>query len=52
MLVDALDKKHQGYVAEVHKHGGVNLEACKLGRDYKDIQREIINVDNNQVLKD
>jgi hypothetical protein len=52
MLVDALDKKHQGYIAELHKHGGVNLEASKLGRDYKDIQREIIKVDNSKVLTD
>lgn len=47
-LVDALDKKHQGYVEELHKHGGVNLEASKLGRDYKDLQREIIKVDIDQ----
>ena len=26
----------------VHNHGGVNLEASKLGREYKDIQREIL----------
>jgi len=51
-LVDALDKKHQGYVAEVTKHGGVNLEASKLGRDYKDIQRDIIVADINNRKKD
>jgi len=44
-LVDALDRKHQGYVQEIYNHGGVSLEASKLGRDYKDIQREIIKVD-------
>ena len=30
---------------EIHKHGGVSLEASKLGRNYKDIQREIIKAD-------
>ncbi len=44
-LVDALDKTHKGYVTTIHKHGGVNLEASKLGREYKDIQREIIVAD-------
>ena len=44
-LVDALDKTHKGYVSTIHKHGGVNLEASKLGREYKDIQREIIKTD-------
>ena len=44
-LVDALDKTHKGYVSTIHKHGGVNLEASKLGREYKDIQREIIVAD-------
>ena len=45
-LVDALDKTHKQYVQTVHNHGGVNLEASKLGREYKDIQREMIVVDN------
>ena len=45
-LVDALDNTHQKYVTTVHTHGGVNLEASKLGREYKDIQREMIVVDN------
>ncbi len=44
-LVDALDKTHNNYVKTVHNHGGVNLEASKLGREYKDIQREIIKTD-------
>ena len=44
-LVDALDNTHQKYVTTVHTHGGVNLEASKLGREYKDIQREIIVAD-------
>ena len=51
-LVDALDKKHQGYVQEIHKHGGVNLEASKLGREYKDIQRDIIVADIESKKKD
>lgn len=45
-LVDALDTTHKKYVQTVHNHGGVNLEASKLGREYKDIQREMIVVDN------
>ena len=45
-LVDALDKTHNNYVKTLHNHGGVNLEASKLGREYKDIQREMIVVDN------
>ena len=44
-LVDALDKTHNNYVKTLHSHGGVNLEASKLGREYKDIQREIIKTD-------
>jgi len=52
-LVDALDKTHKGYVSTIHKHGGVNLEASKLGREYKDIQREIIVADiQNSKKKD
>ena len=45
-LVDALDKTHNNYVKTLHNHGGVNLQASKLGREYKDIQREMIVVDN------
>ena len=44
-LVDALDNTHKKYVQSVHNHGGVNLEASKLGREYKDIQRDIIVAD-------
>ena len=44
-LVDALDKTHNNYVKTLHNHGGVNLEASKLGREYKDIQRDIIVAD-------
>ena len=44
-LVDALNKTNSEYVREVHNHGGVSLKASKLGRNYKDIQREIIKVD-------
>ena len=51
-LVDALDKTHKGYVSTIHKHGGVNLEASKLGREYKDIQREIIEADIEKKKKD
>ena len=52
-LVDALDKTHNNYVKTLHTHGGVNLEASKLGREYKDIQREIIVADiQNSKKKD
>lgn len=51
-LVDALDKTHKKYVQTVHTHGGVNLEASKLGRDYKDIQRDIIVADIKNKKKD
>jgi hypothetical protein len=44
-LVDALNKTNNAYVQELHNHGGVSLKASKLGRDYKDIQREIIKTD-------
>ena len=44
-LVDALDRTHQSYVTKLVSNGGVSLEASKLGREYKDIQREIIVVD-------
>ena len=46
-LVDALDSTHNKYVKTIHTHGGVNLQASKLGREYKDIQREIIVADIN-----
>ena len=52
-LVDALDKTHKNYVNTLHNHGGVNLKASKLGREYKDIQREIIVADiQNSKKKD
>ena len=44
-LVDALNKTNNAYVEELHNHGGVSLKASKLGREYKDIQREIIKTD-------
>jgi hypothetical protein len=44
-LVDALDRTHKSYVTKLVSNGGVSLEASKLGREYKDIQREIIVVD-------
>ena len=44
-LVDALDRTHQSYVTKLVSNGTVSLEASKLGREYKDIQREIIVVD-------
>ena len=44
-LVDTLNKTNNDYVNEIHNHGGVSLEASKLGRNYKDIQREIIKAD-------
>ena len=44
-LVEALDKTHNNYVQEVVKHGGINLNASKLNRDYKELTREIIKVD-------
>jgi predicted transcriptional regulator len=44
-LVDTLNKTNSEYVQEIHNHGGVSLKASKLGRTYKDIQREIIKVD-------
>ena len=47
-LVDALDRTHKSYVTKLVSNGGVSLEASKLGREYKDIQREIIVVDTVQ----
>ena len=44
-LVDTLNKTNDAYVQEIHKYGGVSLKASKLGRAYKDIQREIIKTD-------
>jgi len=50
-LVEALDKTHKGYVSKVVSNGGISLEASKLGREYKDIQREMIIVDIVQEKK-
>jgi hypothetical protein len=44
-LVSNLDKTHNQFVQKVVSSGGINLEASKLGREYKDIQREMIIVD-------
>ena len=44
-LVDTLNKTNNDSINEIHNHGGVSLEASKLGRAYKDIQREIIKTD-------
>ena len=44
-LVGTLDKTHKEFVSKVVSSGGINLEASKLGREYKDIQREIIKTD-------
>jgi hypothetical protein len=44
-LVNALDQTHQGYIKKVVSNGGINLEASKLSRKYKDITREMIVVD-------
>tara|TARA_R100001224_G_C4023132_1_gene150030 strand:+ start:2037 stop:2213 length:177 start_codon:yes stop_codon:yes gene_type:complete len=51
-LVDALDRTHKGYVSKVVSNGGISLEASKLGREYKDIQREIIVADIENKKKD
>ena len=51
-LVDALDSTHKKYVQTVHNHGGVNLEASKLGREDEDIQRDIIVADIENKKKD
>ena len=51
-LVDALDSTHNKYVKTIHTHGGVNLQASKLGREYKDIQRDIIVADIENKKKD
>jgi len=44
-LVGTLGKTHKQFVSKVVSSGGINLEASKLGREYKDIQREMIIVD-------
>jgi len=51
-LVNALDKTHQGYIKTVVSNGGIDLQASKLIRQYKDITREMIVVDIVQKKKD
>ena len=45
-LVGKLDNTHKALVSEVTKKGGLNLKTAQLGREYKDIQRDMIIVDN------
>ena len=46
VLVGKLDNTHKKLVNEVTKKGGLNLKTAQLGREYKDIQRDMIIVDN------
>tara|TARA_Y100001937_G_scaffold118020_1_gene171911 strand:- start:1381 stop:1563 length:183 start_codon:yes stop_codon:yes gene_type:complete len=46
ILVGKLDNTHKKLVSEVTKKGGLNLKTAQLGREYKDIQRDMIIVDN------
>ena len=46
-LVGKLDNTHKELVSEVTKKGGLSLKTAQLGREYKDIQRDMIIVDNN-----
>ena len=46
ILVGKLDDTHKKIVSEVTKKGGLNLKTAQLGREYKDIQRDMIIVDN------
>ena len=50
-LVGTLDKTYKEFVSKVVSSGGINLGASKLGREYKDIQREMIIVDIVQEKK-
>ena len=45
-LVGKLDNTHKALVSEVTKKGGLSLKTAQLGREYKDIQRDMIIVDN------
>ena len=45
-LVGKLDNTHKELVSEVTKKGGLSLKTAQLGREYKDIQRDMIIVDN------
>ena len=46
ILVGKLDNTHMKLVSEVTKKGGLSLKTAQLGREYKDIQRDMIIVDN------
>jgi hypothetical protein len=46
ILVEKLDNTHTTLVKEITNKGGLNLTTAKLGREYKDIQRDMIIVDN------
>ena len=46
ILVGKLDNTHKALVTEVTKKGGLSLKTAQLGREYKDIQRDMIIVDN------
>ena len=46
ILVGKLDNTHKALVSVVTKKGGLSLKTAQLGREYKDIQRDMIIVDN------
>ena len=46
ILVGKLDNTHKKLVSEVTKKGGLSWKTAQLGREYKDIQRDMIIVDN------
>ena len=46
ILVGKLDNTHKKLVSEVTKKGGLSLKTAQLGREYKDIQRDMIIEDN------
>ena len=46
ILVGKLVNTHKALVTEVTKKGGLSLKTAQLGREYKDIQRDMIIVDN------
>ncbi len=45
-LVGKLDNTHKTLVSEITKKGSLSLKTAQLGREYKDIQRDMIIVDN------
>ena len=54
ILVGKLDNTHKALITEVTKKGGLSLKTAQLGREYKDIQRDMIIVDNkssNEIRK-